>query len=142
MRMALGHEKFTAFRTKFRLYEYLVMPYGLCNAPVTFKREINRILRPLFEIELVIDTKTHINEDEGMVVVAFLDDISIAPTRSIEKNCKQISKVFQLLMDNNMCIDKCMFDITETIFLGFVVSGSGLRMDPENARAIVGWPRP
>jgi len=43
-----------------------------------------------------------------------------------------------------MCIeiDKCIFDASETPFLGFVVSGSGLRMDPEKARAIVDWPRP
>jgi len=39
-------------------------------------------------------------------------------------------------------IDKCVFDTSEISFLGFVVSGSGLRMDPEKARATVDWPRP
>jgi len=144
IRMALGHEKYTAFRTKFGLYEYLVMPFGLCNAPATFQREINRILRPLLGLELVIKTDVHIDEDEGMVVVAYIDDILIATKGSLDKHHKQVSKVFKLLMDNHMCveIDKCIFDASETTFLGFIVSGSGLQMDAEKARAIVDWPRP
>jgi len=144
IRMALGHEKFTAFLTKFGLCEYMVMPFGLCNALATFQREINKILRPLLGLELVIRTDVHVDEDEGMVVVAYIDDILIATKGSLEKHHKQVSKVFQLLMDNNMCveIDKCIFDASETTFLGFFVSGSGLRIDPEKARAIVDWPRP
>ena len=63
IRMALGHEKYTACHTKFGLYEYLVMPFGLCNAPATFQRDINRILRPLLGLELVIKTDIHIDED-------------------------------------------------------------------------------
>jgi hypothetical protein len=144
IRMALGHEKYTAFRTKFGLYEYLVMPFGLCNAPATFQREINRILRPLLGIELVIKTDLHIDKDEGMVVVAYIDDILIATKGSLEKHHRQVSKVFQLLMDNHMCIeiDKCVFDVSETVFLGFMVSGAALLMHPDKARAIVDWPRP
>jgi len=144
IRMALGHEKFTAFRTKFGLYEYMVKPFGLCNAPATFQREINRILRPLLGLELVIKTDVHIEKDDGMVVVAYINDILIATRVSLEKHHEQVSKVFQLLMDDKMCveIDKCIFDASETTFLGFIVSGSGLKMDPEKARAIVNWPRP
>jgi len=144
LRMALGHEKFTAFRTKFGLYEYMVMPFGLTNAPATFQREINRILRPLLGLELVINRKVHIEEDGGMVVVAYVNAILIATKGSKEKHERQVSKVFQLLMDNNMCIeiDKCVFSQKETTLLGFIVSGQGLRMDPEKAKAIVDWPRP
>jgi hypothetical protein len=139
--MALGHEKYKAFRTKFCLYKYLVMPFGLCIAPATFQREINRILRSLLGIELVIKTDFHIDDDQGMVVVAYIDDISIATKGSFAKHHRKVSSVFQVLMDNHMCIeiDKCVFDVTETLFLGFMVSGSGLRMDPGKARAIVDW---
>jgi len=102
IRIALGHEKFTAFRTMFGLDEYLVMPFELCNAPATFQREINRNFRPLLGLELVIKTDVHIDQDEGMVVAAYIDDILIATKGSLEKHHKQVSKVFQLLMDNGM----------------------------------------
>jgi hypothetical protein len=101
-RTALGHENYTTFRTKFGLYEHMVMPFGLCNAPATFQREINRILRPLLGLELVIKTDIHIDEDEGMGVVAYIDDILIATKGSLEKHHKQVSKVFQLLLDNKL----------------------------------------
>ena len=54
IRMALGHKKYMAFRTKFGLYEYVVIPFELTNTPATFQPEINRILQPVLEIELVI----------------------------------------------------------------------------------------
>ena len=124
IRMALGHEKFMAFRTTFGLDEYLVMPFGLCNAPATFQTEINRILRPLLGLELVIKIDIHVDEDQGMVVVAYIDDILIATKEFLEKHHRRVSKVFQLLMDNHMWIeiDKCVFDTSETSFLGFIVS--------------------
>jgi len=119
------------------------MPLGLTNAPATFQREINRILRPLLGLELVINTKEEIDKDRGMVVVAYIDDILIATKGSIEKHHQQVGKGFQLLMDNHMYveIDKCIFDAKVVPFLGFIVSGDGLRMDPEKSKAIVNWPR-
>jgi hypothetical protein len=79
-----------------------------------------------------------------MVVVAYIDDILIASKRSLEKYHKQVSNVFQLFMHNHMCIEiaKGVLDVTDTTFLVFVVSGSGLRMDPQKARVIVDWAKP
>lgn len=78
------------------------------------------------------------------MVVAYIDDNLIATKGSIKKYHHGVGKVFQLLMDNSMCIeiDKCVFDSKEVPFPGCIVSGSGLRMDPEKSKSIVDWPRP
>jgi hypothetical protein len=86
IRMLLGHEKYKVFRTKFGLFKYMVMPFGLTNALATFQREINWILSPVLAIELVINHTTHIDKDEGMLVVAYMDDIIIATKGSVEKD--------------------------------------------------------
>jgi len=57
IRIALGHQKFTAFRIKLGLHEHLVVLCGLPNAITMFEREINRILRQLLRIKMVIYTK-------------------------------------------------------------------------------------
>jgi hypothetical protein len=113
IRMAHGDEKYMAFRTKFGLYEYLVMLFGLCNAPATFQSEINWILRPLLGLELIIETDIHLPDDQGMVVVAYIDDILIATKGSLEKHHRQVSQMFQLLIYSHMCIeiDMCVFDV-------------------------------
>jgi len=144
MQMALEHEKYTAFRTKFGLFEYLVIPFGLTQALATFQRDVNRILRSVLGIELVINTKVHIDEDEGMVVVAYINDILIATKESLAKHQQQVGKVFDLFVENKMCleIDTCVFDAKEVTYLGFIVNGKELKMDPKKAENIVNWPRP
>jgi hypothetical protein len=146
--MALGHEMFIVFRVQFGLYEYMVMPFGLYNAPITFQKEINRILRPVLGLKLVIKTDVHIDDDGGMVGIGYTNDIFETTKGSLEKHHRQVSKVFQLLMDNHFCIeiDKCVFDITKTTLLGFAVSRSGLRMDPKKRKQLstghdqlIGW---
>jgi len=122
----------------------MAMPFGLTNAPATFQQEMNGILRPLLGLELFLHSKEELDKDEGMVVVVYIDDTLIAMKGSLQKHHQQVSKVFHLFMDKNMCveIDKCIFDATEVPCLGFMVSGEELRMDPDKARAIVDWPRP
>jgi hypothetical protein len=92
----LGHEKYTAFRSKFGLYEYFVMPFGVCNAPTTCRREINRISQPVLGLEFIMKTDVHIDEDEAMVVVAYIDNILIATEGSLENHHRQVLKGFQL----------------------------------------------
>jgi hypothetical protein len=79
-----------------------------------------------------------------MAVVAHSDDILIGMKGSLEKHHMQVSSVFQLLMDNHMCIeiDKCIFDAKAALFLGCMFSRSGLRMNSDKPRSIVAQPRP
>lgn len=119
IQMPLGCEKYTVFRTKFGLYKHMIMPCGLCNAPTTFKREIQRILRPLQGIELFIKTDIRIDQDNGIFVVAYINDILRATKRSLEKHLDQVLQWIQSLMENYMCIeiDKYVIDAAETTFL-------------------------
>lgn len=95
-------------------------------------------------IELVINTKVHIDEDDGMVVVAYINDIIIATKGSVAKHRRQVGKVFDLLLENQMCvkINTCVFEQMEASFLGFIISGQSIRMDPAKARDTVDCPRP
>jgi hypothetical protein len=135
MRMALGHEKYTAFRTKFGLFKYLLITFRLTNALATFQREVNRILKPVLGIELVINKEISIDEDGRMVVVAYIDDILTVTKGSNTNNRRQVGRVFDLLLENKMCleIDKCVFDATEVSYLGFIIKGKELKMDPKKA---------
>jgi len=120
------------------------MPFGLTNSPATFQRLIKPILRPVLGIELVIKTDIHIDEDEGMLVVAYIADIIISNKGSVEKDQRQLGKGFDSLLENQMCIDidKCVFEQTEAVFLGLIVNGKSIRMDPAKAHDIVDWPKP
>jgi len=91
IRLTLGCGQFTAFHNKFSLDEYKVMGIALCNPPVTFQREINGILGALLGSELVIRTSVHIDQDEGMVFVVYINDILIATKGSPEKHHKQVA---------------------------------------------------
>ncbi|GBL98487.1 Retrovirus-related Pol polyprotein from transposon 297 [Araneus ventricosus] len=103
------------------------MPFGLCNAPATFERLMETVLRGL--------------SSEACVV--YLDDIIIVG-RTFEEHLNNLHKVFQRLQKANLKLSpkKCMVFQKEVTYLGHVISAEGVKTHQGKIRAVVYWPRP
>jgi hypothetical protein len=114
IRLRKGDEWKTAFRSALGHYDYLVMPFSLCNVPATFQRMMNDIMRPFI----------------GNGVVCYLDDILIHSKGFVEKHQELVGRALQTLIDNGLAaeIAKCKFEKKEVEFLAYIVSGVGMRM--------------
>lgn len=106
----------TAFRTVDGHYEFLVMPFGLSNAPSTFQAAMNDLFREYLR----------------HFVLVFFDDILIYNS-SMEDHLCHLRKVFQLLSTNKYFakMTKCVFSVTSVNYLGHIIADDGVRVDPD-----------
>jgi len=127
LRMAEGEEWKTAFRCRYGLFEYNVMPFGLCNAPGTFQHYMNDTFRDFLDKFLII----------------YLDDLLIY-SDTLAEHKKHVRMVLERLQEAGLCLkpSKCQFHVQEVAFLGFLVGPTGVRMDPAKVEAITSWPAP
>lgn len=129
IRIAEGEEWKTAFRTRFGLYEWLVTPFGLANAPSTFQRYINWVLRE------------HLDEDCS----AYMDDVLIYAGKTRKEHEKIVKTIIRKLgaAGLHLDVDKSEFSVKKTKYLGFIIeAGVGVSMDPAKVEAIKAWERP
>ncbi|KAG8496286.1 hypothetical protein CXB51_007463 [Gossypium anomalum] len=117
----------TAFRTRYGHYEFLVIPFGLTNAPAVFMDLMNRIFRPYLD----------------KFVVVFIDDILIYSKDETE-HAEHLRIVLQTLRDKQLYakFSKSEFWFREVGFLGHIVSGDGIRVDPSKISAFIDWKPP
>jgi hypothetical protein len=127
LRIKEGLEYLTAFRTKFGLYESLVMPFGLTGAPATFQRFMNDILRDYLDIFCTV----------------YLDDILIY-SKTKKEYIEYVRQVLKKLRGASLYakIQKCEFLVSEVKFLGIIVGTNGIRMDPDKIKIVVNWAGP
>ena len=117
----------TAFNTRYGHYEFLVLPFGLCNAPATFMYLMNELF------------KKHLDA----FVIVYIDDILIY-SKTKEEHEIHVRKVLDILRENQLYAkkEKCEMFRTEVSFLGHRISGAGIAMEKEKIQSILSWPIP
>ena len=115
----------TAFSTRYGHYEFLVLPFGLTNAPATFMNLMQDVFHDYLDA----------------FVIVFLDDILIY-SKSVEEHTKHLQLVLQKLRENKLYgkLSKCEFAKEEISFLGHIVNKDGIKMEPAKVKAVMDWP--
>lgn len=115
----------TAFRTRYGHFEFLVLPFGLTNAPATFMHLMHEIFRP------------HLDN----FVLVFLDDILIF-SKTLEEHKQHVEQVLELLRKNKLFAkeSKCELFQERVEFLGHIIDSQGVHMMEDKIKGITEWP--
>jgi hypothetical protein len=117
----------TAFITKYGLYEFMVMSFGLMNTLAYFMYLMNSVFMDYLD----------------KFVVVFIDDILIY-SQNEQEHEEHLRRVLQRLQDCQLYakLSKCEFWIREVMFLGHIINREGLAIDPKKVIAILDWKAP
>ncbi|KAL4020667.1 hypothetical protein IC575_019448 [Cucumis melo] len=117
----------TAFRSRYGHYEFVVMSFGLTNAPAVFMDLMIRVFKDFLD----------------SFVIVFINDILIYSKTEAEHE-EHLHQVLETLRANKLYakFSKCEFWLRKVTFLGHVVSIEGVSVDPAKIEAVTNWPRP
>eukprot|EP00877_Chromochloris_zofingiensis_P013639 jgi/Chrzof1/8529/Cz03g14150.t1 len=117
----------TAFQTRYGQFEWLVLPFGLCNAPSTFQSLMHRVFHP------------HLDK----FVVIYLDDILVY-SKNMDEHVEHLRQVLKLLRKHKLYAKakKCAFAQESIEFLGHIISKDGVQVDANKVKSMVEWPKP
>jgi hypothetical protein len=117
----------TAFHTRYGLYEYTVMSFGLTNAPTYFMYLMDKVFMEYLD----------------KFVVVFIDDILIF-SKMMEEHEEHLRLVLEKLRSNQLYakFGKCEFWLTKVAFLGHVISTGGVSVDPGKVKDVLNWMPP
>ncbi|GKD08485.1 putative nucleotidyltransferase, ribonuclease H, partial [Tanacetum coccineum] len=117
----------TAFRTCYGHFEFTIIPFGLTSAPAIFMDLMNRVCRPYLD----------------KFVIVFIDDILIY-SKTQEDHIEHLRLVLELLKKEKLYakLSKCELWLREVQFLGHVINGNGIHVDPSKIEAVKNWKAP
>jgi hypothetical protein len=117
----------TAFSTRYTLYEYLVISFGITNAPAYFMYLMNSV----FMLEL------------DKFVIVFIDDILIY-SKNLEDHARHLHIILQRLREHYLYakFSKCEFCLDTVKFLGHTISSDGISVDPSKVQEVMDWKPP
>ena len=117
----------TAFRTRYGHYEFVVMSFGLTNAPAVFMDLMNRVCRPMLDRSVIV----------------FIDDILVY-SKTREQHEEHLRELLGVLKRERLYakFSKCEFWLREVQFLGHLVNQEGILVDPAKVEAVMQWETP
>lgn len=117
----------TAFQTHHGHFEFVVLPFGLTNAPATFQSLMNQVFKPYLR----------------KFVLVFFDDILVY-SPDLESHAQHLATVLSVLESNQLYAkkSKCIFASSSVDYLGHLISGEGVSMDPAKVEGVISWPTP
>ena len=127
MQIKEGQEWLTAFNTRYSQFEYLVMPFRLCNAPGTFQSYIDNSLCEYLDV----------------FCITYLNNVLIYSMNE-KKHTKQMLKILKRLQDRGLQvnIDKCKFSVKRVKYLRLIISIDRINIDPKKVQCIPNWEMP